>query len=84
MKKYKTGGWGQDLIEAVEVEKETDKSVWIDGNRSAKRSGYNNYFDSWGEAHLFLLDKAGRKLDSAKFSLQRAQGEYENIKGLKE
>jgi hypothetical protein len=38
MIKYRTGGWGKNRIEALEVEKETGNSVWIKV-RSTKDAG---------------------------------------------
>ena len=83
MIKFRTGGFGKNLIEEIEVERETDSSVWINGRRNAKNSSLHKYCDTWGEAHLFLLEKAERSLESARRSLERAQGEYGNIKGMK-
>ena len=83
MIKYVTGGWGNNLIKAVEVEKETDVSVWVKGSRCAKRSTYKNYFDTWEEAKQFLLGKAEAECDSLRSQLERAKGKLGNIKGLK-
>jgi poly(3-hydroxyalkanoate) synthetase len=81
--KFRTGGFGRQLIEAVEVERETDSSVWIKGNRNAKITSYHKYWDSWEEAHAYLLERADRSLQDARRALERAQGEYGNIKGMK-
>jgi hypothetical protein len=92
MIKYKTGGYGKEKIEAIKAIKETAKQLVIevtDGGgkarqvRTAKRSGYDNYFDTWEEAHAFLLDQSGRRLKAARRALESAQGEYGNIKGMK-
>jgi hypothetical protein len=83
IEKYRTGGWGNDLIERIEIERETAASVWIRGNRHAKQSEYLKYFDNWDDAKAQLMEKAERKLKSCRRSLERAQGEYGNVKGLK-
>ncbi len=75
--------WGVS-IKQTEIDKETEKSVWIDGRRNAKRSDWYNYFDTWGEARDFLMGKAEEKLRTARLMLQNAQGYMGNVKGLKE
>ena len=80
---YVTSNWGK-RIEPVEVEKSTDKSVWIEGNRRALISDYSSHFPTWAEAKEHLLGKAGRKLEAARAQLARAQAEYGNIKGLRD
>jgi len=61
MKKYKVRinkQWSCEAeIEEVEVERETDKSVWIDGRRNMKESDWANYYDTWEEAHSNLLNQ---------------------------
>lgn len=56
MKKFCT--W-RDQIEEVEVIRETAKYVMLPpyGHRDAKRSDNRNYFDTWNEAHQFLIDR---------------------------
>jgi hypothetical protein len=85
MIKYRTGGWGKNLIEVVEVEKETVNSVWLKGSstRRLKLSGFHNYFNTWEEAKNFLQDQADRKVDSLRRQLEQAKGEQGNIKGMK-
>lgn len=75
MIKYKTNRWvrdSDDLIKQVEVERETDVSIWV-----------NNYWDTWEDARDFLMKQAEMKLADARRGLQVAQSEYENVKGLK-
>ncbi len=61
MKKYVVTGYSRysvkPKIKEVEVERETDKTVWINGRRNAKISEWHNYFDTRGEAkgHLIKL-----------------------------
>jgi len=82
--KYRTGSWGGKLIEAVEIERETDKCIWVNGSRMNKVSSYYKFHESWPEAKEYLLARAERALESARRSLQRAQDELGNIKGLKD
>jgi hypothetical protein len=84
MIKYRTGGWGKNLIESVEVEKETEASIWIEGKRNAKKTEYHNYFDTWADAKRHLLTVAEKKVAGIRLNLERANGELGNIKGLRE
>ena len=60
MKKYKTSkpGCGCNLIEEVEVDLRTEMTVWTDIGRVARISDSHGYFDTWEEAHKYLLDRA--------------------------
>lgn len=83
MIKFRTGEYNKDMIVEVEVERESDSSVWIKGRRNNKRSTYENYFDSWDEAKAYLLEKAESKAASCRRQLEYANGILGNIKGLK-
>ncbi len=69
-------------IDAVEVEKETAESVWVKGRRKAKMSDGNNYFDTWQEAHDFLLCDADFRLRKAKYLLDKERSRLEMIKKM--
>ena len=50
--------WGSSAeIKEVEVEKETDKSVWINGRRTAKETEYATFFDSFEAAKKALISR---------------------------
>jgi hypothetical protein len=90
MKKYRTGGWGKELIEEVEVERETEQCVWIkryptskEASRHAKRSSYDNFFDTWEEAHAYLREQRLLAVESAKRQLVGAEKLLANIDALK-
>ena len=86
MIKYKTNKHffrSEGFINKVEVERETEQSVWINGRRNSKHSDYSSFFDSFDEAKAFLLAIAEKKVTLAKLRLNDAQGELGNIKGLK-
>ena len=59
MKKYRARTsfrWSAKAeITTVEVERETDHNVWINGRRHNKRSEYDDYFDSFDQAKSALL-----------------------------
>lgn len=80
--KYKTGSIYSNTIEEIEVERETESSVWVRGKRKSKW-GYEGYFDTWEGAREFLLGRADEELKSARRRLQDAQSKYGNIKGMK-
>jgi hypothetical protein len=89
MKKYKArySTWGPELVE-VEVARETDSSVFISRQfggqaRHAKRSNGDNYFDTWEEAHAYLMAQALDDLNTARKQLERVQGAFGNVKGMK-
>ena len=81
--KYRTSSFGGEIIEPVEVERETVSSVWTKGRRSEKNTNYHQYWDTWEEAHTYLLDMSKSALESAKRELERAQNKYETISGMK-
>jgi hypothetical protein len=71
--------WNKEIY-VVEVEKETEKSVWrareLFGKkvleRELKISEFSKYFDTWDEAHNHLLGVAERGLKSAQKRLDDA------------
>jgi hypothetical protein len=76
MKMYKTGGW-KELIEVVEVEKVTEKSVWLSHGRIARISNYCIYWDTVEEAeeHLkasynTMIKVAERRIEMAQYNLE--------------
>jgi len=71
-------------ISKVEIEKETDTSVWIRGMRNNKHSSFHNYFDTWKEAHEYILGLANNNVNRAILQLERAKGLLLIIYGLKE
>jgi hypothetical protein len=84
MKKYRVNiGWGDARIEEVEVERETEMSIWINGDRHAKRSDSLNYFTSYNEAYGTLLDKAEKKVSLQKNQLKAVTEFLEDVKGLR-
>ena len=93
MKKYRTNEYAwRDLIEEVEITRETEKQVVVSvvlnsgkvrEDRSAKKSSSVNYFDTWEEAKLYLLERAESKVTHARRELDKANSHLGNIKGLK-
>ena len=60
MKMYRTGQYYK-LIEVVEVDRATEKSVWINGRTIRKRSNFYSYWDTVQDAKQHLLKKLEEK-----------------------
>lgn len=71
-------------VETVEVDRESENSVWINGQRRAKRSDWDNYFPTFDEAKAFVIHEMESGVDSARRELERAKDKLGNAKGLKE
>ena len=84
MKLYRTG-YGNELIKEVEVEKYTEKSVWIKRSfnnqvsRSAKHSNYDNFWDTLEDAKNHLKAKFDRQINSAKNTIDLAESELREL-----
>ena len=61
MTKYKVILFGNYDIKKIEIEKETKKSYWVKGIRSAKTSEYSALFDSFDEAKQFTIKRIENK-----------------------
>ena len=73
-------------IQRIQCTKVTANCVWPvnwRGRREARDSRWGSYHETWAQAHGALLAKAERELHSARLSLERAQGDYGRIKGMK-
>jgi len=87
MIKYKTDEWRGEpgaRILKIECERETDKCIWIGKNRHLKITESERYFDTWQEAHEYILEMAKDKVNHVKVQLDKAKGLLGNIKGMKE
>ena len=77
MKKYGArvrSRWGFSAdIKAVDVDKETDKSVWINGERKAKDSEYMTYFDTHEQAKKQLIDQQKGYIRSLETRIENAR-----------
>lgn len=76
-------------IEPVEVIRETEKMVVIAGHgwnnkecKEAKRSNYQNFFDTWDEAHQFLVISAENLVAAAEKRLSDCKTNLDKVKGL--
>lgn len=84
---YKTSSYSRE-IEPVEVSRVTDKSVWLmrgfdkKERREARFCSYSNYYDSWAEAHQYLMNKHIKKIEYAEENLKRAGKELLDVESL--
>ena len=72
MKKYRIDGsdfYVSAKITEVEIERETDKSVWIKGNRFLKKGGYE-FYDTWEEAQNSIETVAKKNILEAEIILE--------------
>lgn len=83
MKKYRITFYYEGVpapcIQEIEVEKETDASVWVNGSRRAKRSMTEAYFGTWDEAYDYLLHVANLRIEDARKNVER----YEQILAMR-
>ena len=86
MIKYRTSGWSEPeaKIKTVRISRETDKSIWINGDRFAKISEWYQFWDTWQEAHNYIVERSEELVRSGRLILDRRKGLLGNIKGMKE
>ncbi len=73
MYKYRTDGYGRyysnNTLVKVLVEKETEKTVVVGGNRSHKRSEFYYFWDTFEEARDHLIKFHQDEIEKLKISL---------------
>jgi hypothetical protein len=72
-----------DNIEAVNVERYTDSSVWINANRRARKGDYDSFYPSWGDAHEAMLKTVNQTLRNSQLSLDRAEKQYAKVSAMR-
>jgi hypothetical protein len=71
-------------IYAVEVERETKSQVVLrNGRKTNKVSSWSNWFDTWEEAHEFLINESLNNVNDARTRLEIANGILGQIRGMK-
>lgn len=81
--RYLTTSYWND-IRTVEVERETEKCVWVKGRRQHRRSRYDNYFDTYDQARQFLIDEAQTRLAQAEQKVAQRRALLETVQALEE
>lgn len=89
-KMYEASKWN-NYIKEIEVTRTTDKSYWENGRRNLRVTTDIAVFDTWEEAHAWLVEQyegkciaARKRIEYAKKELVRAKGILGNIQGMKE
>lgn len=83
MIKYKTEvsfGAPKPKIWKAEVERETKSYVYINGRRTGKMTEWDQYHDTWEDAHNFLIDTAEKRRTSAKKRFDAAMDKLAEIR----
>jgi hypothetical protein len=57
----------------VEIERETESCVWINGRKNNKTSSYECYHDTPEQAKQWIINRAQTELDAVKCQLQYAE-----------
>mgnify|MGYP006284258461 CR=1 FL=1 len=75
-------------IKPVAASKLTERTITladdIYGRKRINRIGpFDSYFNTWEEAHAYLLEKAEERVTSARRQLEQANGYLGNVKGMK-
>ena len=83
MVKYRTSNFSTS-IERVEVERETEHSVWVGGSREGRWTSYRKYHDTWHNAHAYLRDKATLRLESCQRNVEYARKALADISAMTE
>ena len=87
--KFKYRAWN-DEIEKIEIERETKHFVVLaikgfDGkNMREAKDGFRRYFETWQEAHQYLIDACKRKLESAIGQVEYLEAKLQAIKDMEE
>lgn len=66
-------------IKKVDVKKETDSSVWVDGARKSKISDWYAYFTTYKMAYLFCVNKLSEKIEFAKSQLDHCESQLDRF-----
>ncbi len=73
MYKYQTDGYSfhvsNKYLKKIEIDKETEKTIIVDGRRSSKRSEYYYFWDTFEEAREHLIKFHTNKIEKLKISL---------------
>jgi hypothetical protein len=70
---YRVDRYYDDHITPVEVSRTSDKCVWVGSDRRMKGGEYSNYFQSWAEAHDYLIDRLRSQVSGYESNLNAAR-----------
>lgn len=66
----------------MEVEKATDKSVWVGGHRVARASERTRIFEEFGDAKAWLIGTTLREIHEAEKQLEAAKEKFKIAENL--
>lgn len=69
-------------IKAVEVERETETSVWVGGRRRAKVTDYGTFFDTWEQARAAAVEYHERSAERHTGEAMRASQRVRDLSSL--
>ena len=78
--KYQTNGFWP--IKTVEVEKETENSVWINGRQNRKLTEYHCYFDTFEDAKNHVIGEAQAGIEKVKRQMEYAENNMATARSL--
>ena len=73
IKKYSAAPGYLPFIGVVDVDRESDTHVWVDGTKASKSSIFQTYHDTFEQAKAHLLGLATADLETAYLHAQRKQ-----------
>lgn len=79
---YRTDTWRKTEIVIVEVEKERQLSIWINGRMHRKLTSSRMYHNSWEKAKVHLLQTAERAVENCESELAFAKEKLSKIRKL--
>lgn len=79
-KMYQVCGYSHGILTEVEIEKETEASVWVNGCRYAKVSNNYRFFNSHSEAKEWAIGQMETKIKGAESRLTALKEALEKIK----
>lgn len=83
MIKYMVQRYGRDKISAVEVVRETKTNVWLhQTGRLPKSSKFRAFFDTWEDAHAYLIAETEREVAFLKKELDAAKSNAANVRAM--
>ena len=88
--KYEVNQWGKSKITPVVCIKETPKQVWIErtdyrGRKDvSRRSKAGTFFDTWKEAHNFLVNRITTQIEDMRTAVACKESERNILETMTE
>ena len=70
-------------IEKVKIERETNASVWINGNREEKKNKVISYFDTFEDAKKWMIHSKKEKIKQVEKTLEWIKETIKEIENIK-